>query len=77
VKPLTPKIPLISTVGQTDGEAPKFDADYWVVNLRNPVRFSQAVHEASAENSNFIEISPHPLLTHAITDSLAAQATSR
>src|SRR6201996_9476994 len=43
LKPMTPRIPLISTVGQADGaEAPSFSADYWVVNLRNPVRFSQA-----------------------------------
>lgn len=74
--PAAPKIPLVSTVAYT-GDAPMYSADYWAANLRNPVRFSQAVHEASAENSNFIEISPHPLLTHAISDTLAAQTTSR
>src|SRR5581483_8873118 len=31
LKPLTPRIPLISTVGES-AEGPKFDADYWVVN---------------------------------------------
>src|SRR6202012_1512169 len=47
VKPLTPRIPLISTVGQADGaEVPSFSADYWVVNQSNPVRFSQAVAKA-------------------------------
>src|ERR1700761_4198164 len=46
LKPMTPKIPLISTVGQAGDAAPKFDADYWVVNLRSPVRFSQAVAKA-------------------------------
>ncbi|AFM17525.1 polyketide synthase family protein [Mycolicibacterium chubuense NBB4] len=74
--PAAPKIPLVSTVAYT-GSAPMYSADYWAANLRNPVRFSQAVHEASAENSNFIEISPHPLLSHAISDTLAAQSTSR
>ncbi|GJF17980.1 phthiocerol/phenolphthiocerol synthesis polyketide synthase type I PpsD [Mycolicibacterium cyprinidarum] len=74
--PAAPKIPLISTVGYT-GDAPLYSADYWAANLRNPVRFSQAVHEASADNGNFIEISPHPLLTHAISDTVAAQGTSR
>ena len=68
--PTTPKIPLISTVGQTNGAAPTFDADYWVTNLRNPVRFSQAVAAAGANHSTFIEVTPHPLLTHAITESL-------
>src|SRR5271154_4148760 len=67
--PITPKIPLISTTGHMDGK-PMFDAGYWAANLRNPVRFSQAVAAAGAEHSTFIEISPHPLLTHAITESL-------
>jgi phthiocerol/phenolphthiocerol synthesis type-I polyketide synthase D len=72
--PTTPKIPLISTVGQTNGAAPKFDADYWVVNLRNPVRFSQAVAAAFEEHRNrtFVEVSPHPLLTHGIGETLAS-----
>ncbi|HEY0806291.1 MAG TPA: type I polyketide synthase, partial [Pseudonocardiaceae bacterium] len=50
LKPMTPRIPLISTVGHSD--APKFDADYWVVNLRNPVRFSQAVAKAAEKHAN-------------------------
>lgn len=74
--PAVPKIPLVSTVGYA-GTAPMYSADYWAANLRNPVRFSQAVHEASAEHSNFIEISPHPLLTHAVSDTLSAQSTTR
>ena len=72
--PMTPKIPLISTVGQTNGAAPGFDADYWVVNLRNPVRFSQAVAAAFEKHGNrtFVEVSPHPLLTHGIGETLAS-----
>src|SRR6201996_2640751 len=53
--PRTPKIPLISTVGQTNGSQPVFDADYWVVNLRKPVRFSQAVSAAAENHANFVE----------------------
>ncbi len=71
LKPLTPRIPLISTVGQADG-APRYDADYWVVNLRNPVRFSQAVAKAAENHTTFVEISPHPLLTHGIGETLAS-----
>ena len=67
--PAGPTIPVISTTEYT-GAAPLFSADYWVANLRNPVRFSQAVHTAGAEHSNFVEVSPHPLLTHAITETL-------
>jgi phthiocerol/phenolphthiocerol synthesis type-I polyketide synthase D len=68
--PTTPEIPLISTTGNAGGPAPAFDADYWVANVRQPVRFSQAVAAAGADYANFVEISPHPLLTHAITENL-------
>jgi len=64
-----PVIPVISTV-ENAGEAPQFDADHWVANLRNPVRFSDAIATAGASNCTFIEISPHPLLTKAISDTL-------
>ena len=47
-----------------------FDADYWVVNLRNPVRFSQAVAAAAEHHATFVEVSPHPLLSHAIAGNL-------
>ncbi len=70
VAPSAPKIPLISTVGQTGSDTPAFDADYWVHNLRNPVRFSQAVTAAAAGHATFIEVSPHPLLSHAINGNL-------
>ncbi|CQD10500.1 phenolpthiocerol synthesis type-I polyketide synthase PpsD [Mycobacterium lentiflavum] len=65
--PKPPTIPMITTV--TEGPAPLLDADYWAANLRNPVRFHQAVSTAGADHL-FIEISPHPLLTHSINDTL-------
>ena len=64
--PQPPTIPMITTTGA----APVFDSDYWAANLRNPVRFSQAVTEAGADHATFIEVSPHPLLTHAMSDTL-------
>jgi phthiocerol/phenolphthiocerol synthesis type-I polyketide synthase B len=64
-----PVIPIISTVENTDD--PQFDADHWVANLRNPVRFSEAIAAAGANHCTFVEISPHPLLTKAISDTLA------
>ncbi len=66
--PQTPRIPLITTV-RPDGAA-TFDADYWVDNLRQPVRFSNAVAEAAKTHATYVEVSPHPLLTHAINGSL-------
>jgi phthiocerol/phenolphthiocerol synthesis type-I polyketide synthase D len=51
---------------------PSFSPDYWVVNLRNPVRFSQAVAKAAENHTTFVEVSPHPLLTHGIGETLAS-----
>ena len=61
---------LTTTTGDADRTAAVVDADYWVANLRNPVRFSQAVAAAGDDHGTFIEVSPHPLLTHAISETL-------
>ncbi|OOK79090.1 acyl transferase domain protein [Mycobacterium kansasii] len=49
-------IPLLSTV--TDTGTPRLDADYWVANVRQPVRLSQAVAAAGQDHTTFVEISP-------------------
>ncbi|MCV7197188.1 type I polyketide synthase [Mycobacterium angelicum] len=72
--PKPPAIPMITTV--YDGPAPLLDADYWAANLRNPVRFHQAVSAAAENHHTFIEVSPHPLLTYAITDTLGDTGAS-
>ena len=68
--PTPPMIPVLTTTCAHTGAAPIFDAGYWAANLRNPVRFSQAIAAAGADHSTFLEISPHPLLTHAISEIL-------
>ncbi len=70
--PMQPRIPLISTVREADNTEPAFDADYWVANLREPVRFSHAVAVAAENHATFLEVSPHPLLTYAVGDTLAS-----
>ena len=67
--PQMPRIPVISTVEGADPQAP-FDAEHRVANVRNPVRFSQAIAAAGANHSTFFEISPHAVLTKAISDTL-------
>ncbi len=69
LKPASPAIPFFSTVAEDD-DAPVLDADYWVDNVRQPVRFSQAITAASAEHTTFVEISAHPMLTQAIAEIL-------
>ncbi len=66
-----PTIPFISTVTE-DAGAPHLDAEYWVANVRRPARVSQAVAAAAADYGTFLEISPHPLLTYNIGDTLEA-----
>ena len=67
--PKPPTIPFISTVSDV-GETPVLDADYWVANVRQPVRLHQAISVAAEQHATFIEISPHPTLTHAVTETL-------
>jgi phthiocerol/phenolphthiocerol synthesis type-I polyketide synthase A len=68
LSPRPASMPVFTTTLEA-GE-PTFDAEYWAANLRNPVRFSQAVSAAGAEYGTFIEVSPHPVLTYAIDDTL-------
>ena len=75
--PTIPTIPIITTTYDTTGPAATFDADYWVANLRNPVRFAEAVASAATHHGTFIEMSPHPLLTHAITETLESATPAR
>ncbi|TDL01200.1 type I polyketide synthase [Mycobacterium paragordonae] len=74
LQPRTPSIPIISTTYETADTTPVFDAEHWAVNMRNPVRFQQAVSWAGSvaggDHKTFIEVSAHPLLTHAITETL-------
>ncbi|MGE2835898.1 SDR family NAD(P)-dependent oxidoreductase [Mycobacterium sp. SMC-4] len=74
ITPNMPTLPFLSTVTES---APTFDADYWVANVRQPVRFQQAVAAAAADYGTFVEISPHPILTQSINDTLAGQTGHR
>jgi phthiocerol/phenolphthiocerol synthesis type-I polyketide synthase B len=66
--PNTTAIPFISTVETST--TPLLDADYWVANVRRPVRLSQAFVTAAENHTTFIEISAHPMLTNAVTETL-------
>ena len=72
--PRPPTIPIISTTYEDLDTRPAFDAEHWATNMRNPVRFQQAIAHAfsgpGGSHHRFIEISAHPLLTHSISDTL-------
>jgi phthiocerol/phenolphthiocerol synthesis type-I polyketide synthase B len=71
LSPRVPSLPMFSTVGEDPYVTPVLDAEYWVANVRRPVLLRRAVSAAAAEYGTFIEISPNPMLTHAIADTLA------
>lgn len=71
VHPRPGDIPVHSTVTDEIMDGTAFDSEYWVENLRRPVRFTSAVANiARAAPTLFIEVSPHPVLVSAIQDTL-------
>ncbi|MFF1960137.1 SDR family NAD(P)-dependent oxidoreductase [Streptomyces sp. NPDC058220] len=76
---LTPRplrIPFYSTALENPDTPPAFDAAYWCANLRNPVRFTNAVTAAAADRHLiYVEVSPHPVVTRALTETLTPHTT--
>ncbi|AUX29428.1 MULTISPECIES: non-ribosomal peptide synthetase/type I polyketide synthase [Sorangium] len=64
-------LPIYSTVTGRAREGAGFGPEYWVENLRRPVRFSQAVQRLIADgHALFLEVSPHPILLPALEEGL-------
>ncbi|WP_204800808.1 sulfolipid-1 biosynthesis phthioceranic/hydroxyphthioceranic acid synthase [Mycobacterium riyadhense] len=67
ITPTAPKVPYYSATLFDPRERPVCDGRYWVDNLRNTVQFAAAVQAALEDGYRvFAELSPHPLLTHAV-----------
>ncbi|WP_157997835.1 acyltransferase domain-containing protein [Streptomyces tsukubensis] len=50
---------------------PEMDPSYWYASLREPVEFDRAIRVlGEAGHGVFVEASPHPVVIHAITDTL-------
>ena len=65
--PMDPDIPYYSATLYDPRDLLECDADYWVENLRHTVRFASAVQAALEDGYRvFGELSPHPLLVHAV-----------
>ncbi|QLH19723.1 type I polyketide synthase [Streptomyces sp. Rer75] len=70
--PRQPDVPFYTTVLDDPHDVPAFDASYWCANLRRPVRFSAALTAAAADRHLvYVEISPHPVVTHPVARTLA------
>lgn len=67
------RLPVISTVHGRTTSGADFGREYWVENLREPVRFADAVRTSLEQEPRpvlFVELTPHPLLAHAIQESI-------
>jgi acyl transferase domain-containing protein/acyl carrier protein len=69
--PREPKIPLYTTALDDPRAAAAHDGAYWAANLRNPVRFAEAILAAAEDgHRGFLELSGHPVVVHSIADTL-------
>ncbi|WP_278262586.1 type I polyketide synthase [Nocardia sp. AG03] len=58
-----PRVPLYSTVTGAPVTGDGWDAEYWCANVRNPVRFADAIGAVvRAGHRVFLEVGPHPVL---------------
>lgn len=75
--PHEPTVQLYSTALADPRSNDLRDGDYWAANLRDPVRFTAAVRAAAHDGHRlFTEISPHPVVTHSIMDTLITDGLS-
>ncbi len=71
VTPRPARIPMISAMSGEMLTGTELGAAYWYDSLRSPVEFERAVRTLTGGGyRTFIEASPHPVLTGAITDTV-------
>ncbi|MFJ4773846.1 acyltransferase domain-containing protein, partial [Streptomyces uncialis] len=69
IRPRTPRLPYYSALTGGRLDTPVLDAAYWCRNLRGTVRFQQAAGALLRDGHDvLLEVSPHPVLTSALTD---------
>jgi acyl transferase domain-containing protein len=67
-------IPVWSTVTASELAGPELGPDYWGRNLVEPVLFADAIQKIIDQgHDTFLELSPHPVLTASIEESLRAK----
>ncbi|GLX02793.1 type I polyketide synthase [Microtetraspora sp. NBRC 16547] len=76
IRPHTAEIPFMSTVTADHFDTTGLDAAYWFTNLREPVLFEPAMRVLLAEGKDaFAELSPHPVLTMGMQQTVAETGT--
>lgn len=72
LQPKVASIQMFSTVTGRSDERPAFDAAYWARNVRERVRFAEAIARLGQDGHDmFLELSPQPVLSAAITQCLS------
>jgi acyl transferase domain-containing protein/acyl carrier protein len=67
--PRAARVPMRSTVTGAVLRGPEMVPSYWASNLREPVRFAQAVESLVSDGFTlFVEMSPHPTLVSAVEE---------
>ncbi|QIS23391.1 type I polyketide synthase [Nocardia terpenica] len=67
--PRSETVPFYSTVTGAPVPGSELSAEYWGANLRKTVRFDAAIGRLADDDYDiFLEVSPHPVLTAAITE---------
>ncbi|BBB01307.1 polyketide synthase [Actinacidiphila reveromycinica] len=69
--PVSSGVPMYSSVSGERVDTAGLDGGYWYRNLRQTVEFERATRALAADGfSVFVEVSPHPVLTVAVQDTL-------
>ena len=69
--PVSGAVPMYSSVSGARIDTAGLDAGYWYRNLRQTVEFERATRALSEDGFTvFVEVSPHPVLTMAVGDTL-------
>ncbi|MFE3445793.1 type I polyketide synthase [Nocardia sp. NPDC059180] len=69
--PQPPTVPLYSTVTGAQVTEGDWSAEYWWSNVRQPVRFFDAIGALTAAGSRvFVEVGPHPVLSGNIREAM-------
>ncbi|WP_151483658.1 type I polyketide synthase [Streptomyces albicerus] len=77
VEPMSGRVPFYSTVTGGFIDTASMDAGYWYTNLRSPVGFEPAIRALIDKGMGcFVEVSPHPVLTMAVDETVEAQDAS-
>ncbi|MGW1077632.1 type I polyketide synthase, partial [Streptomyces sp. NPDC002537] len=76
IEPRTSEIPFYSTVTGGLIDTTELDAEYWVTNLRQTVRFDETVRVLLADGFGlFVESSAHPVLTVGLQETFEDSGT--